>query len=137
MFSQFACMRIGRRSRKIWIPLTAILCAGICGTGFWLAKRRSVSAAGATIGSVRLPFALPCAIASGDAQPFYAALRRSDRKAVIQMLADKRIRILRKDTPFSITPFSKVAAVAVRRDSRPVCYIPLDIVASLDSKAYK
>jgi hypothetical protein len=87
----------------------------------------------------RLPFALPCSSNTADASLFYAALRRGDRAEVTKMLAADRIQMIRKDTPLFINPGSVFASVLVEdgKQAPTSCFIPGDIVSSIERKAYK
>jgi len=87
----------------------------------------------------RLPFALPCSVNTADASRFYAALRRGDRAEVTKMLAADRVQMIRKDTPLSINPGSLFATVLIEdgKQAQTSCFIPGDVVPSIELKAYK
>lgn len=87
----------------------------------------------------RLPFALPCSSNTADVSLFYAALRRGDRAEVTQMLAADRIQMIRKDTPLFIDPGSSFATVLIEdgKQAPTSCFIPGDVVSSIERKAYK
>ena len=89
--------------------------------------------------SFRLPFSLPCAVESNDADVFYSALRQSDEKTVVAMLSAHRMLMISKETPISIMPLRQVAAVSTRaKDAASdgnLCYVPSNIVATIESKA--
>lgn len=81
-------------------------------------------------GTVRLGFNLPCAVYSADADRAYTAVRQRDKKVLMDMVAARRLRMLRQGTDIVISPAQGIAAVDVVGDDRGTrsCYIPLEMV---------
>jgi|SRR5579875_131372 hypothetical protein len=123
------------------IAAVAVMILALVGIGWGILKKRSKAADGSANSGqlIRLHFALPCALQSGDADAFYSALRRSDRRGAEQMLAAKQVVMLRPDTEFSLMPIKDTAVVLVNGNDRAgsVCYVPLNIVSTLEKRAYR
>ena len=77
-----------------------------------------------------LPFTIPCATSSGDAEPVYLALRGRDRKALRQLFSEKRMLALEKGASVRLSRFGGVVGVKVERGANAgaICFVPLDVV---------
>lgn len=94
-------------------------------------------AGGVPPGWMRLSFNLPCAVRSGDAASFYTALRSRDRSTLSTFLAQRKILMLQEGTAFRIVPASPIAKVSYGDLRSPdTCYIPSDLVATIERKGH-
>jgi hypothetical protein len=130
------------RTRKTLLLLTPAVVLIAAAAGVFLLYRHyhpDARASDATPQLTRLPFALPCSMNTADVSLFYAALRRGDRAEVTRMFEADKIHMIRKDTPLSISQGSLFAMVTIEDDKQPPtsCFIPGDVVASIERKAYK
>ncbi len=129
-------MRGRRRPRSRWILLAVVTALVTAASGAWVLTHGPERTRTPAARSLQLPFALPCAVNSGDAGFFYAALRRSDRKAVVGMLADHRVFLVQKNTALSVMPLRQVTVVILKEDpGQAVCYIPSDVLLAIQRKA--
>lgn len=88
--------------------------------------------------AIRFPFAVPCSSDSRDATTFYAALRRHDRAAVIEMLSQNKVHLISKETPLEILDEKPLAVITTTSDKGSIsCFIPSDVLPALESKAIK
>jgi hypothetical protein len=131
------------RTRTTFLLLTSAVALIAAAAGSLVLYRHHHPRAGVSADAspqfTRLPFALPCSVNTADASRFYAALRRGDRAEVTKMLAADRVQMIRKDTPLSINPGSLFATVLIEdgKQAQTSCFIPGDVVPSIELKAYK
>lgn len=80
--------------------------------------------------TLRLPFTLPCAVDAGDAISLYAAVRRRDTKLLMNMVAQRRVMMVRQGTSVDLLSASQIVIVSFSQGAREnlSCYIPSDIV---------
>jgi len=133
--------RMGRRPRSVLIFLVvALLFASALVVCFlqWRGLHAPTSGELAQA-AVRLPFTLPCAVDLRDAEPVYAAIRARDKTLLMSMAAQKRIVIVRQDTPVAILSFKGTSVISVRGKARKalICYIPSDMVPVIQRRAPK
>ncbi|WP_184085344.1 hypothetical protein [Silvibacterium bohemicum] len=95
------------------------------------AKHVTVALSPATL---RLPFTLPCAVDAGDANPLYAAVRGRDRTLLLDMVAQRRVMMVKQGTPVDLLPASQIVIVSLSRGGHGglSCYIPSDIVPVIE-----
>ncbi len=105
----------------------------------WLALRpRPIPATAPPSGALQLTFDMPCAPQSSDAGPFYAALRARDKSTLSTFLANKKILMVKRATPLTISPDGPLAKVAFGDPKHPTtCYIPADVVSSFERNSYR
>lgn len=129
-------IHVGRRARRRLIRFTAglLLLAAVVLVFQWRNRytpKPSRSAASTLEpDTVRLPFALPCAIYSGDARPVYAAIRGRDKDQLMHLVAQKRLLMLKQGTSVVLMPVNQTAMVSIYGggpESRN-CYVPSEIV---------
>ncbi|MGC2662059.1 MAG: hypothetical protein WA324_29200 [Bryobacteraceae bacterium] len=134
--------RFGRRRRRRLVLLTVFSLFAVAVMIYRLGFRsphaflRARAVAQAPPGTVRLPFTLPCALYSGDASPVYAAIRQRDRNALMSMVAQKRLMMVREGTSVALLPVNNIATVSIysgARDGR-TCYVPSDIVSVIERR---
>jgi hypothetical protein len=84
--------------------------------------------------TLRLPFTLPCAVDAGDANPLYAAVRGRDRTLLMNMVAQRRVMMVKQGTPVDLLPESQIVIVSLSRGGRGglSCYIPSDVVPVIE-----
>jgi hypothetical protein len=90
-------------------------------------------------GLVKFPFSLPCSSDSRDAGLFYGALRHHDRAAVIKMLSENKVHLIRKGIPVDVLDEKPFSIVTVTEDGHGSvsCFVPADDMSELERKAYK
>jgi hypothetical protein len=134
--------RFGRRRRRRLVLLTVFGLFAVAVMIYVIGFRNPQTAlpgrslAQAPSGTLRLPFTLPCALYSGDASPVYAAIRQRDRNALMSMVAQKRLMMVREGTSVALLPVNNIATVSIYsgvRDGR-TCYVPSDIVTVIERR---
>jgi hypothetical protein len=82
-------------------------------------------------GTLRLTFNLPCAVYSADAERAYIAMRQRDKKTLMDMVAQRKLRMVRQGTAIVVSPVSGLAIVNIvgEAHSGTTCYIPSEMVA--------
>lgn len=127
---------------KVLVLGVVSLVVFVAAAGAWAVRRLHHRAtpveAGMSSDAIRFPFAVPCSSDSRDATTFYAALRRHDRAAVLQMLSQDKVHLIRKETPLEILDEKPLAILTIAGDKGSTsCFIPSDVLPALESKAIK
>lgn len=127
---------------KLLVLAVVSLAVFAAAAGAWalhrLHHRAAMVEASMSSDAIRFPFAVPCSSDSRDATTFYAALRRHDRAAVIQMLSQDKVHLIRKGTPLEILDEKPLAIITTTSDKGSIsCFIPSDVLPALESKAMK
>jgi hypothetical protein len=132
---------LSRAKLLVLAVVVAVVFVGV--SGAWLFHRlhrhSSPELTAASAGQLRFPFSLPCSSDSRDAALFYGALRHHDRSAVIKMLAENKIHLIRKGIPVDVLdekPFS-IVTVTEEGHGSASCFVPADDMSELERKAYK
>lgn len=129
------------RSKLLVLGAVSVVVFAVAAGGWALHRLHRRAAPVETILSsdaIRFPFAVPCSSDSRDAATFYAALRRHDRAAVIQMLSQDKVHLIRKETPLEILDEKPLAIITTTSDKGSIsCFVPSDVLPALESKAIK
>ena len=80
-----------------------------------------------------LPFTIPCALSSGDAEPIFGALKNHNRTALETFSLQRRMLAVEKGSSVIMWNFADIAAVKVKGgpQSGAVCFVPSWIVGSI------
>jgi hypothetical protein len=92
---------------------------------------RGIHETAAISSTLRLAFNLPCAIYAADADRAYAAMRQRDKKTLMDMVAQRKLRMLRQGTGVIISPLHGLALVNIVGDAQAgrTCYIPSEMIS--------
>ena len=130
-------MRLRRRTKRRIVVFSATVLAILVVLAFVVFRQKNVpdeskhpKASVNTPGVVRLGFTLPCAVYSADAESAYAAVRQRDSKTLMDLVSQRRLRMLHQGTDIVISPLQGLAVVDVVGDEHGgrTCYIPLEMI---------
>lgn len=134
-------IRFGRRARRrvILVSVAGLLASALFGLLWWRYPLTANDAGAAALAprKLRLPFTLPCAVYSADADPVYAAIRGRDRALLMNMVSQKRVMIVKRGTSVALIPFNDTAVVSIDgvgvSEGRS-CYVPSDIIPVIERR---